>query len=195
MQCPPWKIKDRTISRMNKAMIIDVAKSFKEIDGKIIVVPLVDSSSIKNFEEEKAVINLFIEIAEIFEPNGIQIAFESDFEPKKIKQFIKNFSGVKNIGINYDMGNSASYGYNPREEFYEYGDNVINIHIKDRIYMGTTVKLGDGNVDFPVVFESLKKIKYKGNFILQTARSIVGDDVNTLKQNLKFINRWVKDFE
>ena len=37
--------------------------------------------------------------------------------------------------------------------------------------MRKTVRLGYGNADFNCVFKSLKKIKYKGKFILQTARS------------------------
>ena len=121
----------------------------------------------------------------------IQIAFESDFEPKKLKKFIGHFSGKRNIGINYDMGNSASYGYNPIEEFYEYGDSIINAHIKDRKFRGPTVRLGNGDVDFPVVFESFKKIGYQGDYILQTARSIPGQDVNMLSRNLEFINQWI----
>lgn len=191
MQSPSWKSSDIVLSNFNKAMIIDVAICFKEINGKIIVVPLVDTSSIKNNEEEKAVLDLFMELAEIFDPLGIQIAFESDFEPKRLKKFIGHFSGTKNVGINYDMGNSASYGFNPIEEFYEYGDSIINVHIKDRKFRGPTVRLGDGDVDFPEVFESFMKIGYRGNYILQTARSIPGEDVNMLSRNLEFINQWI----
>ncbi len=195
MQSPSWKIKDKGLSNINKSMIIDVAKAFRELSGKILVVPLVDSSSIESDEEEKAVIDLFLELAELFEPLGIQIAFESDFEPKKLKKFINQFLGTKNIGINYDMGNSASNGYNPREEIFEYGASIINAHIKDRKYKGNTVKLGDGDVDFSVVFESFRNIGYQGNYILQTARSSPGMDANMLSQNLAFINQWIQDFD
>ena len=55
-----------------------------------------------------------------------------------------------------------------------YGEKIFNVHIKDRVYKGSTVPLLSGNVDFTSVMEELSKIKYKENFILQTARSSDG---------------------
>ena len=52
-----------------------------------------------------------------------------------------------------------------------YGKRILNIHIKDRPYKGNTVPLGEGDVDFDNFFQLLKKYNYKGNLILQTARS------------------------
>ena len=36
---------------------------------------------------------------------------------------------------------------------------------------GTTVPLGTGSADFPEVFSALRRIDYRGDFILQTARA------------------------
>ena len=65
----------------------------------------------------------------------------------------------KYFGINYDTGNSASKGYDPIVELDLYGKYIDNIHLKDRIYKGSTVPLGEGNADFDTIFKKLKKRK------------------------------------
>ena len=44
-----------------------------------------------------------------------------------------------------DIGNSASLGLNPLDEFEAFGDRILNVHVKDRVLGGTTVPLGLGN--------------------------------------------------
>ena len=45
----------------------------------------------------------------------LRILFESDLNPKDLKKFIDQFN-PEVFGINYDIGNSASLGYNHQEE-------------------------------------------------------------------------------
>ena len=120
------------------------------------------------------------------------ILFESDFKARKLLSFIKNFDN-KNFAINYDLGNSASLSFNIEEEFKLYGKFIKNIHIKDRIINGETVRLGSGNVNFKKFFILINKMKYDGPLICQTARSSKkGDDFDELKINLKFLKNNIK---
>ena len=82
-------------------------------------------------------------------------------------------------------------GFNPDEEFDNYGDRIINVHVKDRLLNGGTVRLGNGAVNFGNVFNNLKKIKYKGNYILQTARSSRDRHFEELKINLSFLQNFL----
>jgi L-ribulose-5-phosphate 3-epimerase len=91
------------------------------------------------------------------------------------------------LKANYDSGNSSSLGYAPREEFASYGEQVGSVHIKDRLLGASTVKLGTGDADFPALAESLRKVAYKGDFILQVARGTSGDEVAWAKQNREFV--------
>ena len=92
------------------------------------------------------------------------------------------------FGINYDSGNSAALDHNIKEEFKFYGNRIYNVHIKDRIKYGKTVRLGLGNANLKELFKKLKNIKYKGNLILQTARSNNNKDIEEIKINLKYLN-------
>ena len=62
--------------------------------------------------------------------------------------------------------------YDIESEFKLYGKYIKNIHIKDRLKRGKTVKLGSGNVNFSKFFKLINKINYNGALILQTARSV-----------------------
>ena len=115
--------------------------------------------------------------------------FESDYTPDNLKEFIEKFN-KENFGINYDSGNSASLNYDVNEEFNLYGKYIKNIHIKDRILRGKTIRLGKGNADFNNIFNNIRKIKYKKLLILQTARSLSkNNDIEEIKINLNFIKK------
>jgi len=116
--------------------------------------------------------------------------FETDFISKKIKLFFNGLS-KKNFGINYDLGNSASLGHQVKHDFETYGGLIKNVHLKDRKLKGYTVKFGNGAGDFVNLFKWLKEINYKGNLILQSARSKNNNDVKELQDNISFIKKFL----
>lgn len=154
---------------------------------KFIVLPLVDNSSIKNLEEENYLKKLIINLKSKLKKT--KIIFETDYPPEEILRFIKYFN-LEKFGINYDTGNSASLGYNFEEEK-KYFKYVKNIHIKDRKFKGVSVRLGTGNYNFKKFFNFLKKINYKGNLILQTARSKNNSDIYEICVNKNYIETFL----
>jgi len=121
----------------------------------------------------------------------MQIAFESDLAPDELREFIAGFP-QQNYGLTYDMGNSAALGFDPEEEFRAFGDRIIHVHIKDRIHGGSTVPLGEGDTHFAEVFRCLAMQGYRGDYILQTARSGNDDHAGVLaafrEQSISWIN-------
>lgn len=93
------------------------------------------------------------------------------------------------------MGNSASLGYLPNEEFELYGDRIINVHVKDRLLHGKSVPLGEGSVDFESVFKCLKSANYNGNYILQTAREAQGNHLDALLKYRSMVINWITKYE
>ncbi len=189
MQKPFWREKN------SKKLIMDfkkIVKACSRLRIKNIIFPLVDNSSIKNKLEEKIVVETFKNLKNFLKQNKVTILFESDFKPENLKKFINKFDR-KSFGINYDTGNSAGLGYSVEKEFKYYGKYIKNIHIKDKILKGRTVRLGEGCVKFEKVFRSISKIKYKNLMILQTARTLIkNNDLNELKVNIEFIKKIIK---
>ncbi len=178
MQYPFFKYKDNKKS----ALISDLKKiveACSALNIELIVFPLVDNSSIEDNEQQTKIIKEFKKLERHLERNMVKIVFESDFEPVKLKNFIDNFS-QNCFGINYDIGNSASLGFDYQKELHYYGNRILNVHVKDRILGGGTVPLGSGNADIPAVIKALNEINYRGNYILQTARALNSDHVSVL---------------
>jgi len=167
-----------------------VIEGAKQFSSRFIVIPLVDHSRVKNHEEEEKVVRFFSAHSNTLIDAGLKVVFESDYEPSKLADFIRLFS-PECFGINYDMGNSASLGYEPAHEICILAPWIDNVHVKDRVLGGTTVPFGEGNVDFQTVFSELRKIGYTGNLILQGARSKTNDHVGIVKQYLNHINGYL----
>ena len=190
MENPPWKSNVEEL----EDVLIQIMMNMKFIFSKMLVIPLVDNSSITDTTSLDKLIKFFERIESYIEKNDIQICFESDFSPSKLAHFINEFP-AKYFGINYDIGNSASLGFHPLEEINNYGNRILNVHVKDREFGGPTVPLGKGSVDFDLVFKSLIENQYKGNFILQTARSAEGEHLNTLLKYRSMVVNWIQKYE
>ena len=189
MQSPFWKIMgSEKIKRQND--LIKILDACSILGITIIVIPLVDNGRLEDNDQSKALLSFLYDKESHLKSMGIQIAFESDFSPNNLKDFIAQFNS-KTFGINYDIGNSASLGFDINEEFNAYGDSILNVHVKDRLLNGSTVPLGDGNANFKKVFNLLANIGYEGNYILQTARASDENHAGILSYYKLLTENWI----
>lgn len=190
MEKPPWQESARDLEDILTKIMIGM----RSLNSTKLVIPLVDNSSLSENSYKTTIINFFEQMNPKIIENNIQICFESDFSPQNLADFIDEFPSY-NYGINYDIGNSASLGYLPNEEFEMYGNRIINVHVKDRLLHGKSVPLGEGSADFETVFRCLKSIKYDGNYILQTARATEGNHLSALLKYRSMIINWIRKYE
>ena len=188
MQSPFFKV-GKTLFKNLIQDLKNIIISCADLGLKFIVFPLVDNGRLENKKQENLLKEGLALVDDLLLKNKIKIIFESDFSPNKLKSFIYDFS-PNNYGINYDIGNSAAFGYSYRDEFSAYGERILNVHIKDRLLDGGTVPLGQGNADIPAVIRSLNSSGYSGNYILQTARE-KGNDIGILCQSRDKILKWI----
>jgi L-ribulose-5-phosphate 3-epimerase len=188
MENPPWKSDSNQILDGIKSILVGMA----EIDSKILVIPLVDNSSLGHSIKTLAVEKFFSPILKLLRDYEIRIAFETDLNPKSFREFINQFDDSF-FGINYDIGNSASLGFDPDAEFDSIGGRVINVHVKDRVLGGATVPLGTGDADFPKVFKCLKSHGYMGNLIMQTARATGDNHAEVLGRYREQVICWMDE--
>ena len=158
---------------------------------KIIDLPLVGEESLKEKKISDDYKNIILKLEKKIIKNNLMIALETDLNPNELKDFLKNFS--KNaVTVNYDMGNSAFWKFEAKQEFLCYGEMISNVHIKDCTPKDYTVQLGDGNVNFNEIFLLLKKNNYKSDFILQGARG--KDDFQVAKKQFQFAKKYVEKY-
>ena len=167
-----------------------------KIGIKILEIPLVDSSSLQS---ENNMNDFFYNVSPILplaEANDVLINLETDLPPKKFLSFLKKFDH-SNIGANYDLGNSASLGYDVKEEIMTYGDFITNIHLKDRPYLDGTVPLGLGDANFDLFFEAISQTEYRGDLIIQAAREQINKTdgpEQTCKKYRDFVKTYVDKY-
>ena len=186
MENPPWVSKSNNVNQIHR----NTLAGMQIIGSKVLVIPLVDNSSILNDKTEFQFLEFVTNLQSSLRQHEIKIAIESDFEPSKLLNFVSKFD-PELVGINYDIGNSASLGFNSSEELSLYGDRVINVHVKDRKLGGTTVPLGTGNADLPGTIQLLEHIGYKGNYILQTARAEDGKHSEAIVKYANMVKEWL----
>ena len=148
------------------------------------IIPVLEQAKIKTFKEEARLIKGIKKLSKFLKKDNF-ILLESDSHPNRLLKMIKAINH-KNVGLNYDIGNSAGkkYDFNLEKKYFKY---VKNIHLKDKNSKEKSVKLGKGNADFENVFSFLKKIKYKGTFAMQTARSKKNQHLREIKSNFRFL--------
>jgi sugar phosphate isomerase/epimerase len=153
---------------------------------KDIVIPCVDQSSLRSDEEIERFAGNILPLAGLAADNGVRFSLETDLAPRPFADLLERL-GSDTFSVNYDTGNSASLGYDVREEFAAYGKRITDVHIKDRVRGGGSVVLGTGDADFGTFFALLAHSGYDGPLIMQAYRDDEG--LAVFKTQLEWLTR------
>jgi L-ribulose-5-phosphate 3-epimerase len=177
--------------RKNIEILKKIITQANKLEISMIEIPLVDSSSLKNDKNKHEIINNIEKIISIVEENNMTIVLETDLNPQNFEEFLKKI-GHEHVMANYDSGNSASLGYNVKEELTILKKWIKNVHVKDRNIHGGTVQLGTGDTKFEEFFSTLSKINYSGDLIIQGARDL--ETKIEPKQTCQLYQKFVKQY-
>lgn len=153
-----------------------------------VILPFVDVSSLKTPADHAAIKAILAQALPVAQRLGVEIHLETDLPPRAFRALLEA-AGHPALKANYDIGNSASLGFDPEEELTLLAPYLGSVHVKDRLLKGSTVPLGTGNADFPTCFRLIKAAGYSRPFILQAARDTPGDEIAWAGQNREFIER------
>ena len=183
MQQPLVRMTEET-KLQNKEYLASILKNAKEVGAIGVEIPFVDNSSIKNETEKQEFIDAMQDAFKLAKDIHIKISLETDLPPIDFKVLLENID-LDYVQANYDIGNSASLGFDPKEELEAYGVKILNVHVKDRKLGSTTVPLGTGNANINYVFQKLQEFGYSGGLTMQAARG--ENDIETAKEQLKYV--------
>ncbi|HUU55312.1 MAG TPA: sugar phosphate isomerase/epimerase family protein [Armatimonadota bacterium] len=84
------------------------------------------------------------------------------------------------LGVYYDVGNADYQSFDGIAEMKQLGSHIVQIHVKE-----IGAEMGEGKLDFPAIFSTIREIGYDGYLMLETE---AGDDpaANALR-NLEFV--------
>ncbi len=158
-----------------------LAEIAPQLGAKVILVPFFGNGQI---EDDHIDAPRFIDglkaAAETAEKQGIALAVESTLSAEQHQRIIDNV-GSSAVGVYYDMGNATGFGYDSPSEIRSLGSAISQMHIKDT---GGN-HAGEGDVDFPAVFDAAHAIGYDSWFVLETPGK--DDAVASAAQNLNFV--------
>jgi L-ribulose-5-phosphate 3-epimerase len=165
----------------------------QRMGAKKLVLPFVDDSSMKTKDEKLVVLDVLRRTLPLAEEYGVELHLEADFDPATFKDFLARLEHPM-LKVNWDSGNSSGLGYVATEEFAAYGHRIGSVHIKDRYRKPEggveTRPLGAGSADFDDVFKAIRSVGYTGGLTLQVARGVAGDEVNFLRGQIEFLDRY-----
>ena len=168
----------------NKEYLSAILKNAKEVGAIGVEIPFVDNSSIKSENEKLEFIDVMQDAFKLAKDLDLKLSLETDLPPIEFRELLENID-LDHVQANYDIGNSASLGFDPREELEAYGLKILNVHVKDRKLGSTTVPLGTGNANINFVLQKLQEIGYRGGLTMQAARG--ENDVETAIEHLKYV--------
>jgi hexulose-6-phosphate isomerase len=171
------------IREENKKYLKNILVNAKEVGAIGVEIPFVDASSIKSESEINELISCMQEAFELAKEIGMKISLETDLNPTSFKELLDRIN-LNHVQANYDIGNSASLGFDPIEEINAIGKRILNVHVKDRKFGSTTVPLGTGDADIKLSLSRLSEINYLGGITMQAARGT--DDIEVAKSQLKY---------
>ena len=183
MQQPLVRMTEETKSQ-NKEYLASILKNAKEVGAIGVEIPFVDNSSIKNETEKEEFIDVMQDAFKQAKDMDLKISLETDLPPSDFQELLEDIN-LDYVQANYDIGNSASLGFDPKEELEAYGLKILNVHVKDRKLGSTTVPLGTGNANINYVIQKLQEIGYSGGLTMQAARG--ENDIETAKEQLKYV--------
>ena len=189
--CDDYVINYSLTSLKTKNIILKTIKRLQKLNIKKYILPLYGKSLINSKNKYKLYKNLSI-IAKTCEKNKIELLVESNMTPKKFDILKKNISS-KNLFFLFDSGNRITFKRNFVEDIRSFGNNIRHVHLKDKNFYGKNVIIGKGKVNFELFFSTLKKIKYKGSFAIESHR---GTNIKSqAKKNYLFFKNLIKKYK
>jgi L-ribulose-5-phosphate 3-epimerase len=153
-----------------------------------IVIPFVDSSSLRQPEQVAGAPAVLREAGVIARGNGVELHVECDLPPNAFRGLLEDI-GEPSVKANYDIGNSASLGYHPRDELPLIAPHLGSVHIKDRRRDGGTVPLGTGDADLVEAFRQIRAANFERWLVMQVARDEAVDHVEWARTNRMTVER------
>ena len=144
---------------------------------------MLENSSVDEDNVREKFMKVFYPYTECYK--NINFLIEAELNHNKLKKML-DFNS--NLFVTYDTGNITSYGLDHKEYIFKLGDKIKQVHIKDRIKKPLeTVEPNKGDTNFKLIFNCLKQINYDGIYTIQTARGVIGEEVETIKKHKKII--------
>lgn len=177
------------IDKVEFNKLVNLIKVSKKINIKYIVLPLIEKSSIKDFNKDIFIIFLR-KIDEHLKKNNIQLHIESDLSSKKLSLELKKVNSMY-IKICIDLGNSFLNGFNLTKEINDSKNYIGSYHIKEKDINGNSLPLGSLNFNYKLFFKKIYKNRFMGEIILETQNFKNKKSFDSIEKNINYLKQFI----
>jgi L-ribulose-5-phosphate 3-epimerase len=180
---PFFRVSDPDL-RASIDMLCTLIEWAAEIGSKVILLPVLETSEVRNENEAKQLVNALARPLNVAGNCGIRVGLETELPADRYRALIEARSDP-NLGIYFDVGNATYAGHNAAVQLNELAGYLVGVHVKDRKRGGSTVPLGEGDADFPAIFCALHRNNYRGHIVVQAASG--ADYIKHARRSLQFV--------
>ena len=168
-----------------REIIQNAVEACADIGASVILVPFFGTATLKTQEQTRLLIDEIIELSPTAEDRGVCLALETSMEAPELVQVVESI-GSECVQVYFDIGNTASMGYDVVQEITTLGELIVQVHVKDH----PSRILGEGEIDFGGVIAALEKTGFDGYLVLETPS--LDDSVGSASNNLAYLRRVVE---
>ena len=166
--------------------VVECLEAMDEMEVEMVMLPFFGNADINRHKDHQPlVIEKLKRLAPIAERKKKIISIETYLSAEDHMRII-DAVGSDAIKVYYDVRNSKDAGYDIFQEIEMLGAKklICEFHFKEN-----HTRLGEGDIDFARVFETVKKIDYEGWLIVESAAP--GDWRESQAANAQFVKRLI----
>jgi sugar phosphate isomerase/epimerase len=148
-------------------------------------------------------VNMWDDIDSLAGAYGVKVAIHEHWKgvspywhPDSVLAAIK---GHQNFGACADLGHWPKSGIDPVEAVKKLSGHIIGVHLKDIAAFNNTklkdVPVGTGVVDFPAIFQELKKQQFSGPIYIERDAEDQPSNLPSVIQTIDYYNEQVKGLQ
>jgi hexulose-6-phosphate isomerase len=185
MAHPLFGVSDR-VRAESGAVLERLIRNGAAVGVRTLLLPVLEVTELRSDRDKVELLNGLRRPLDLAAELGVRIGLETELAAADYRALVVGASHPA-LGIYYDVGNAAARGFDVAADVRLLGPLLCGIHIKDRRLGGPSVRLGEGDVEFPACFAALSDAAYAGPLILQPATS--DDYLGGAKSHLAFVQR------
>ncbi len=168
--------------KLAQKWVADGIRITGKLKAGVMLLPFFGKAALSNREEMDYVGDLLRELGPEAAKAKVTLGLEDTISAEDNVRIMER-SRSKAVKTYYDVGNSTNAGFDIIKEMRWLGaKRICQIHLKDKGY------LGEGEIDFPKVMQTIRDIEFDGFANLETSspsKSIEAD----MKRNLTFVRK------
>lgn len=168
---------------LNQRRVLDSIRLTKALGGRVLELPLFGPTEIRSRRQMERVGDILRDLGREAAKAEVILGLETSLSAEDNARILDR-SWWQSVQVYYDVGNARTAGFDPVKEIRWLGsERICQFHLKDEPHF-----LGDGEIEFTPILQSIRDIGFSGYANLETG-SPTGHLNADMSKNLKYLRK------